>query len=149
MRAVLQRVRAASVTVDGIEVSRIGYGLLVLVGVARDDGPDDCRYIAQKTVEARVFEDETGKTNRALAEVGGRILAVSQFTLCGDLRKGRRPSFDAAAPAEIGRRLFDETVRQMRELGAPVDTGVFQAHMMVGLENDGPFTILLDSRKTW
>ena len=149
MRAVLQRVRSASVTVDGVEVSRIGPGLLVLIGVARDDGPDDCRYIAQKTVEARVFEDEAGKTNRSLAEAGGGILAVSQFTLCGDLRKGRRPSFDAAAPAEVGRRLFDEMVRQMRELGAPVETGVFQAQMSVGLENDGPFTVLLDSRKGW
>jgi D-tyrosyl-tRNA(Tyr) deacylase len=147
MRAVLQRVRSASVSVDGVEVSRIRAGVLALVGVAREDGPDDCRYIAQKTVELRIFEDEAGKMNRALADVGGTILAVSQFTLYGDTRKGRRPSFDSAAPADAGRLLFDETVRQMRELGAHVETGVFQAHMVVSLENDGPVTILVDSRK--
>jgi D-aminoacyl-tRNA deacylase len=148
MRAVLQRVRSASVSVDGVEVSRIGGGLLALIGVARDDGPEDCRYIAQKTVELRVFEDEDGKLNRSLADAGGTILAVSQFTLYGDTRKGRRPSFDAAAPADVGRLLFDETVRQMRDLGAPVETGIFRTHMVVSLENDGPVTILLDSRKS-
>jgi D-tyrosyl-tRNA(Tyr) deacylase len=147
MRAVLQRVRSASVSVDGVEVSRIGVGLLALIGVARDDGPEDCRYTAQKIVELRVFEDEAGKLNRALADVGGAILAVSQFTLYGDTRKGRRPSFDAAAPADVGRLLFDETVRQMRDLGARVETGVFRAHMVVSLENDGPVTILIDSRR--
>lgn len=147
MRAVLQRVRSASVSVDGVEVSRIGPGLLALIGVGRDDGPEDGRYIAQKTVELRVFEDQAGKMNRSLADAGGAVLAVSQFTLYGDTRKGRRPSFDAAAPAEIGRVLFDDTVRQMRDLGARVETGVFQAHMVVSLENDGPVTILLDSRK--
>jgi len=128
-------------------VSRIGPGLLALIGVGRDDGPDDCRYVAQKAVELRVFEDHAGKMNRSLADAGGAILAVSQFTLYGDTRKGRRPSFDAAAPADVGLVLFDDTVRQMRDLGARVETGVFQAHMVVSLENDGPVTMLIDSRK--
>jgi len=147
MRAVIQRVCGASVSVDGTVVSRIGPGLLVLIGVGRDDGPEDSLYIAQKTVALRIFEDEAGKMNRALAETGGSILAVSQFTLYGDCRRGRRPSFDGAAPADAGRVLFEDVVRQMREFGAAVETGTFQAHMVVALENDGPVTLLLDSKK--
>jgi D-tyrosyl-tRNA(Tyr) deacylase len=147
VRAVVQRVRAARVTVDGVIVGEIGAGLLAYIGVTRDDGPDDVRYIASKIVEMRIFEDEAGKLNQALSSVGGRVLAVSQFTLYGDCRRGRRPSFDQAAPADTGRMLFEDVVREMRALGASVDTGQFQAHMLVTSENDGPVTILLDSRR--
>jgi D-tyrosyl-tRNA(Tyr) deacylase len=147
MRAVVQRVRAARVIVDGALVGEIGAGLLAYIGVTRDDGPDDVRYIASKIVEMRIFEDEAGKLNQALSSVGGRVLAVSQFTLYGDCRRGRRPSFDQAAPADTGRMLFEDVVREMRALGASVDTGQFQAHMLVTSENDGPVTMLLDSRR--
>lgn len=147
MRAVVQRVRTARVTVDGVIVGEIGAGLLAYIGVTRDDGPDDVRYIASKIVEMRIFEDEAGKLNQALSSVGGRVLAVSQFTLYGDCRRGRRPSFDQAAPADIGRLLFEDVVREMRTLGASVETGRFQAHMLVSSENDGPVTIILDSRR--
>jgi D-tyrosyl-tRNA(Tyr) deacylase len=147
VRAVVQRVRAARVTVDGVIVGEIGAGLLAYIGVTRDDGPDDVRYIASKIVEMRIFEDEAGKLNQALSSVGGRVLAVSQFTLYGDCRRGRRPSFDQAAPADTGRMLFEDVVREMRALGASVDTGQFQAHMLVTSENDGPVTMLLDSRR--
>jgi D-tyrosyl-tRNA(Tyr) deacylase len=147
MRAVIQRVRAARVRVAGTVVGEIGPGLLALIGVGRDDGPDDVKYLASKIVELRVFEDEAGKMNRALAEAGGSILAVSQFTLYGDCRRGRRPSFDAAAPAEAGRLIFEDVVRAMRAGGAHVETGTYQAHMLVDLENDGPVTILLDSTR--
>ena len=147
MRAVVQRVREARVLVDGQVVGAIGAGLLALVGVAREDGPADVAFIASKLRELRVFEDAEGKMNRSLADVGGKILAVSQFTLYGDCRRGRRPSFDRAAAAETGRLLFDDVVRSLREAGATVETGVFQAHMQVELVNDGPVTILLDSHK--
>lgn len=147
MRAVVQRVRTARVVVDGSTVSEIGPGLVALIGVARDDGPDDVRYTAAKIVGLRIFEDEAGKMNRALADAGGDILAVSQFTLYGDCRKGRRPSFDQAAEAATGRVLFDAVVAEMRAAGARVSTGTFQAHMRLDLENDGPVTILLDSRR--
>lgn len=149
MRAVVQRVRAARVLVDGASVGEIGAGLLAFVGVARDDGPEDVRYVAAKIREIRVFEDGHGKMNLSLADVGGQVLVVSQFTLYGDCRRGRRPSFDAAAPAEEGRRLFEEIVRELREAGVPVETGTFQARMMVELENDGPVTMLIDSRRTF
>ena len=147
MRAVVQRVREARVLVDGQVVGAIGAGLLALVGVAREDGPSDVAFIAAKIRDLRVFEDAEGKMNRSLAEAGGAILAISQFTLYGDCRRGRRPSFDRAAGAETGRLLFDDVVRTLRETGATVETGVFQAHMQVELVNDGPVTILLDSHK--
>jgi D-aminoacyl-tRNA deacylase len=147
MRAVVQRVRSAWVLVDGVEVGRIGVGVLVYIGVTGADGPADVKYIAGKVVESRIFEDEAGKMNRALADVGGQILAVSQFTLYGDCRRGRRPSFDQAAPAPAGRLLFDDVVREMRALGVTVATGIFQAHMLVESVNDGPVTMLLDSQR--
>ncbi len=147
MRAVVQRVRSASVTVDGRTVGIIGAGLLAFVGVAADDGPGDVKYLATKIRDMRVFEDEQGRMNRSVAEAGGSLLVVSQFTLYGDLRRGRRLSFDLAAPAADGRRLFEDLVRALREGPVPVETGTFQARMSVTLENDGPVTILLDSRR--
>jgi D-tyrosyl-tRNA(Tyr) deacylase len=147
MRAVVQRVRSARVRVAGTVVGEIGPGLLALIGVGRDDGPADITWLASKIVELRVFDDEAGKMNRTLAEIGGRVLAVSQFTLYGDCRRGRRPSFDAAAPVEDGRIIFEEVVRTMRAAGAHVETGTYRAHMLVDLENDGPVTLLLDSKR--
>ncbi len=147
MRAVVQRVTSARVVVDGVTVGDIGHGLLALVGVAGDDGPADVRYIATKLNDLRVFPDEQGKMNRSLGEAGGSILAVSQITLYGDCRHGRRPSFTRAAGPEAGRLLFDAVVQSLREAGVVVATGTYQAHMAVELVNDGPVTILLDSRK--
>jgi D-tyrosyl-tRNA(Tyr) deacylase len=147
MRAVLQRVSTASVAVDGREVGAIGRGLLVLLGVERGDGPDDRDYIASKTCELRIFPDADGRMNRSVADAGGSVLVVSQFTLSGDARKGRRPSFDeAAAPAEA-KLLYEDVVRAIQATGLTVATGVFQAMMQVTLVNDGPVTILLDSRR--
>jgi D-tyrosyl-tRNA(Tyr) deacylase len=148
VRAVIQRVRRASVTVDGRCVGRIGAGLLVLAAVMAGDGPADVDYVASKVRELRVFPDAAGRMNRSVAEVDGSILVISQFTLAGDVRKGRRPAFDAAAPAPAARALFDALVTRLRE-GGPVETGIFQAHMDVELVNDGPVTILLDSSKTF
>jgi D-tyrosyl-tRNA(Tyr) deacylase len=147
MRAVVQRVTSARVTVDGRTAGEIGAGLLALIGVAHDDGPGDARYVADKIREMRVFDDAAGRMNLALADVGGAVLAVSQFTLQGDCRKGRRPSWDAAAPAPLARALYEEVVARLREAGVPVETGVFQARMQVELVNDGPVTLLLDSRR--
>jgi D-aminoacyl-tRNA deacylase len=147
VRAVIQRVSRARVVVEGQPVGEIGAGLLALIGVAGDDGPGDVDYIAGKIRDLRVFDDEAGKLNRALADVGGAVLAVSQFTLYGDGRKGRRPSFDRAAPAETGRVLFEAVVAGLRAAGVAVETGTYRAHMQVELVNDGPVTILLDSRK--
>ena len=148
MRAVVQRVRRASVTVDGTCVGRIEAGLLVLAGVMTGDGPADVEYVASKVRELRIFPDAAGRMNRSVGEADGSILVVSQFTLAGDVRKGRRPAFDAAAPAPEARALFDALVARLREGGA-VETGVFQADMDVELVNDGPVTILLDSSKTF
>ena len=147
MRAVVQRVSRASVTV-GHEVSgRIGPGLLLFVGVAHDDGPTDVEYIVAKTRDLRVFPDEEGKMNRSVVDSGGAVLVVSQFTLMGDCRKGRRPSFDRAAPGPLARALYEDVVARLRSAGLEVATGVFQADMDVELVNDGPVTLLLDSRK--
>lgn len=145
MRAVLQRVRRARVTVDGATVGEIASGLLLFVGVARGDGPADAEYIASKVHDLRVFPDERGRMNLSVVDAGGSVLAVSQFTLCADCRRGRRPSFDAAAPPELARALYDDVVRRLRESGLDVASGVFQAEMAVELVNDGPVTILLDS----
>lgn len=148
MRAVVQRVRSARVTAGDQVVGSIGHGLLVFVGVAGDDGPADARYIATKVRELRVFEDDEGKMNRSVVEAGGSILVVSQFTLYGDCRKGRRPSFDAAAPPALAKALYEDVVRQIEEAGSvEVSTGAFQARMRVELLNDGPVTLLLDSRR--
>lgn len=147
MRAVVQRVSEASVEVDGRVAGSIGRGVVVLVGVGKGDGPDDVQYVAGKIRDLRIFEDEQGKMNRALGEVGGEVLLVSQFTLYGDCRKGRRPSFDQAAPSATARALYEELAARLRDGGARVETGVFQALMQVRLSNDGPVTVLLDSRR--
>jgi len=149
MRAVVQRVTSARVTVDDREVGGIGHGLLVLVGIARDDGRDDVSYLVDKVVGLRVFPDDDGRMNRSVREVGGGILLVSQFTLYGDCRRGRRPSFDGAATPRDARRVYDELVRRFRNGGVSVETGVFQAHMRVESVNDGPVTILLDTGKAF
>lgn len=147
MRAVIQRVSSAQVIVDGQVVGRIGRGFLVLLGVAADDTQDDVVYLAGKTAGLRVFEDADGKMNLALADVGGELLVVSQFTLLGDCRKGRRPSFVHAARPERADALYESFVAELRGQGFRVETGRFQEHMDVSLVNDGPVTLLLDSRK--
>ncbi|MCS7255736.1 MAG: D-aminoacyl-tRNA deacylase [Thermomicrobium sp.] len=145
MRVLLQRVSRASVTVDGQVVGAIGPGLLLLVGVRRGDDQATAEWMAQKVANLRIFEDEAGKMNRSVLEVGGSALVVSQFTLYADVRKGRRPSFIEAAPPEEARPLVDAFAAALRRLGLPVETGVFGAHMDVELVNDGPVTIWLDS----
>ncbi|HLH07569.1 MAG TPA: D-aminoacyl-tRNA deacylase [Terriglobales bacterium] len=147
MRTLIQRVTRASVKVDGEAVGRIDKGLLVLLGVAQDDTEADADYLADKIVGLRVFEDADGKMNLAVPEIGGAVLAVSQFTLYGDVRRGRRPSFDAAAKPEQARKLYEYFVEKIRAAGVPCETGRFQATMEVELVNDGPVTILIDSKK--
>ena len=145
MRAVLQRVSQASVTVDEKIVGEIGAGLLVLLGVEPDDGDEQIRWMADKSVDLRIFEDDEGKMNRSLVETGGAMLVVSQFTLLGDCRKGRRPSFVCAAPPEHAEQLYDEFVAHVRQRNIEVATGIFRAHMDVALVNDGPVTMLLNT----
>ncbi|HYR85281.1 MAG TPA: D-aminoacyl-tRNA deacylase [Terriglobia bacterium] len=147
MRAVIQRVSSARVIIAGQEHSRIGAGIMVLLGVEKEDTDEDARMLARRIVELRIFEDDAGKMNRSIAEAGGAILAVSQFTLLGDCRKGRRPSFDPAAPPDVARTLYEKFVNEIDALGIPVETGVFQAMMDVELMNQGPVTFILDSRK--
>jgi D-tyrosyl-tRNA(Tyr) deacylase len=149
MRAVVQRVSRAQVSVGSEITGEIGLGLMVLLGVGRDDSQADAIYLAEKIAGLRVFEDSAGKMNLGLAEVGGAVLAVSQFTLYGDVRKGKRPSFDAAAGAEKARELYEFFVEWIRGLGLRCETGRFQATMKVELVNDGPVTILLDSEKVF
>jgi D-tyrosyl-tRNA(Tyr) deacylase len=147
MRAVVQRVSRAQVTVNGEISGQIGLGLLVLLGIGRDDTEADATYLAEKICGLRVFEDAQGKMNRSVQDVAGSILAVSQFTLYGDVRRGKRPSFDAAAPPEKARQLYEFFVAQIRAAGPRCETGHFQEMMKVELVNEGPVTILLDSRK--
>ena len=147
MRAVIQRVTTARVIIGSEEFSRIGNGLLVLVGVEKQDTADDARALARRIVELRIFEDDNGKMNRAIGEVSGSILAVSQFTLLGDCRKGRRPSFEPAALPEVAKELYEGFVAEIAAAGVPVKTGVYQAMMNVELTNQGPVTFILDSRK--
>jgi D-tyrosyl-tRNA(Tyr) deacylase len=149
MRAVVQRVRSASVTVEGALVARIGPGLLVFIGVANEDGPDDVHYIATKIRELRIFPDDHGRMNRSIVETAGSVLLVSQFTLQADCRKGRRPSLDRAAPPALAEALYADVVRSLADAGLEVATGIFQAHMDVELVNDGPVTMLLDSRRAF
>jgi len=146
MRAVIQRVTAADVQVDHEIVGRIGPGLLVLLGIARSDEEKDADYLADKVVNLRIFEDDEGKMNRSLLETGGELLVVSQFTLLGDCRKGRRPSFVEAAPPERAEQLYEYFVDQLRLKGINVSTGRFQAMMAVSLVNDGPVTLILESK---
>jgi D-tyrosyl-tRNA(Tyr) deacylase len=147
MRAVVQRVSRAEVTVDGESVGKIGIGLLVLLGVAAGDCESDADYLAEKIIGLRIFEDEEGKMNLAVGQIGGAVLAVSQFTLYGDVRRGKRPSFDAAAPPVRAGELYEYFVRRIRDAGLTCETGRFQTMMKVELVNDGPVTILLDSAK--
>jgi D-aminoacyl-tRNA deacylase len=147
MRAVLQRVSRARVMVDGQITGEIGLGLLVLLGVAKEDKASTAAQLAEKTAQLRIFNDEQGKMNISLLEKGGAALVVSQFTLYGDVSKGRRPAFPDAAPPAEAKQLYEEYVRCLRAAGVRVETGVFQAHMEVELVNDGPVTILLDSQK--
>jgi len=147
MRAVVQRVSRAQVRVDGASTGSVARGLAVLLGVARGDGPDDARSLAEKVALLRVFEDQAGKMNLPVGEVGGGVLVVSQFTLLGDGRKGNRPSFIEAAPPEEADALYQAFCQHLRGRGLSVATGVFRAHMEVELVNAGPVTILLDSRK--
>jgi len=147
MRAVVQRVSRAQVTVNGEIAGEIGLGLLVLLGVGRDDTEADAIYLAEKITGLRIFEDEEGKMNRSVKEIGGSVLAVSQFTLYGDARRGKRPSFDTAAPPMQARGLYEFFVEKIRAAGLRCETGRFQAMMQVELVNEGPVTILLDSRK--
>ncbi len=147
MRAVVQRVSRARVVVEGRVTGEIAAGVVVLLGVGRTDTPESAAYLAEKTAHLRIFDDDQGKMNRSLLETGGAALVVSQFTLYGDARGQRRPSFIQAAPPEDANRLYEEFVRALRALGVRVETGVFQARMAVELSNDGPVTILLDSEK--
>jgi D-tyrosyl-tRNA(Tyr) deacylase len=147
MRAVIQRVSKARVTVDARVTGEIGAGLVVLLGVGREDTTEAATYLAEKTANLRIFNDAEGKMNRSLIDVGGAALVVSQFTLYGDARGQRRPGFTRAAPPEEANRLYEEFVRVLRGLNIRVETGVFQTHMEVELTNDGPVTILLDSEK--
>ena len=147
MKALLQRVTAASVSVGEEVVGRIGRGLVVLLGVASGDSERDARYLAQKTVNLRIFTDEEGKFNLSALEISGELLVVSQFTLLADARKGRRPSFSAAAPPEPAEELVNYFIEQIRATGLKVETGRFQQHMQVEIHNDGPVTIMLDSKE--
>jgi D-aminoacyl-tRNA deacylase len=149
MRTVLQRVTRASVTVDGTTVAAIERGLLALVGVAAGDAPADLDYTASKISELRVFPDAAGRMNRSVVEAGGAVLVVSQFTLLGDVRRGRRPAFDQAETLDLAQAAYEELVARLRARGLRVETGRFQAHMAVELVNDGPVTILVDSRRAF
>ena len=146
MRVVLQRVAHASVTVDGETIGKIQRGFLLLVGVTHDDAIEDMEYLVRKIVQMRIFEDEEGKLNRSIQDIGGEILSVSQFTLYAETKKGNRPSFSKAAPGDVAIEMFEQFNGLLRETGVPVETGQFGADMKVELLNDGPVTILLDSK---
>lgn len=149
MRLVVQRVLESSVSIDGKIVGQIGHGFLVLCGVEDGDTENDVKYCIDKTVNLRIFEDDAGKMNRSILDVGGEILAVSQFTLHGDVRHGRRPSFIKAARPETAVPMYEAYCEGMRQAGVHVETGIFQADMKVSLINDGPVTLLVDSRKAF
>ncbi len=147
MRAVIQRVRRAQVTVDGRVVGQIGSGLVVLLGIGKGDTAETAVYLAEKTANLRIFDDAAGKMNLSLLESGAAARVVSQFTLYGDVRRGRRPAFDRAAPPQEAKEIYEQYAANLRSFGIRVETGIFQAHMVLELENDGPVTILLDSEK--
>ena len=145
MRALIQRVNNACVRVDGAETGRCGQGLLILFGAGRGDGSEDVAWLVRKTANLRIFEDEAGKLNLSVKDIGGGLLVVSQFTLYADCRRGNRPGFDQAAPPDVANDLYEQYVSGLRAEGLPVETGVFQAHMTVELINDGPVTIMLET----
>lgn len=147
MRAVVQRTLTSFVTSEGVETGRAGLGLTVLLGVAQDDDEKDALYMAEKIANLRIFEDDKGKMNRSLVDIGGDMLVVSQFTLCGDARHGRRPSFTEAAPPELAEALYEKFVSAVSAMGIRTATGRFRTEMVVSLENHGPVTILVDSKK--
>ncbi len=147
MRSVIQRVKVARVIVEGRRVGEIGPGLVVLLGVGREDNEKDIAYLVEKIINLRIFDDKDGRMNLSLPEVGGEILVVSQFTLYGDCRKGRRPSFDEAASIGRALELYNKFIESLREKGLKVETGEFQARMLVEIHNDGPVTFVLDSKK--
>lgn len=147
MRAVVQRVKQASVVIDEEVTARIGKGLVVFLGVGSDDSADDAKYLAEKIVGLRIFEDDKGKMNNSLVNVGASLLIVSQFTLYGDVRKGRRPSFTSAAPPNIAEKYYNFFIDECKKRVDKVETGTFQADMLVNISNSGPVTILLDSKK--
>lgn len=149
MRAVSQRVKSAQVIVNEKIIGSIGFGLLVLLGISREDNCDDADYLVEKTINLRIFDDQDGKMNRSLLDVGGEMLIVSQFTLSADCRKGRRPSFTAAAEPAEAKELYQYFIERVKEKGITVATGEFQALMEVGLINNGPVTILMDSKKVF
>jgi D-tyrosyl-tRNA(Tyr) deacylase len=149
MKAVIQRVTRASVEVDGVVIGRIDAGLLVLLGVAKEDSEADAQYLMDKLIGLRIFSDMEGKMNRSIIDIGGKLLIVSQFTLLGDTAKGRRPGFDRAATPERARTLYELIIGMARDRGILVETGRFGAHMRVALENDGPVTFLIDSRANY
>ena len=147
MRAVLTRVKSASVTIDGVVTGKIGQGFLILLGVGPNDTEAHCKYLAEKALGLRVFEDENEKMNLSLTDVGGQVLVVSQFTLYGNCRKGRRPSFAEAAPPDLGNRLYEQFLRECEALGFPPQHGRFGASMEVASVNDGPVTLILDTKQ--
>jgi len=149
MRAVIQRVRRARVRVDGRTLGEIGAGMVVLLGIAKGDGREAAQHLAEKTANLRIFDDGEGKMNVSLLESGGAALVVSQFTLYGDVRRGRRPGFERAAPPVEANSIYQEYVAHLKSLGIAVETGIFQALMVVEIENDGPVTILMDSEKVF
>ena len=149
MRAVIQRVKSAQVIVNEKIIGSIGFGLLVLLGISREDNCDDADYLVEKTINLRIFDDQDGKMNRSLLDVGGEMLIVSQFTLIADCRKGRRPSFTAAAEPAEAKKLYQYFIERVKEKGITVATGEFQALMEVGLINNGPVTIIMDSKKVF
>jgi len=149
MRAVVQRVKRAEVRVDGNAVGAVGEGMLVLLGVGKEDTPETAESLANKIINLRIFDDEHGRMNRSLSETRGGLLCVSQFTLYGDCRKGRRPSYDRAAPPEMARQLYEVFLASVRANGIAVEAGVFQAMMELELVNDGPVTLLLDSERVF
>ncbi len=147
MRAVLTRVKSASVAIEGKTVGQIGQGFLILLGVGPEDTEEDSRYLAEKALGLRIFEDEQGKMNCSLEQIGGQVLVVSQFTLYGNCRKGRRPSFTEAAPPELGNRLYEQFLADCEKLGFPPQHGQFGADMQVSSVNDGPVTLILDTQQ--
>jgi D-aminoacyl-tRNA deacylase len=149
MRAVIQRVKSAQVIVNEKIIGSIGFGLLVLLGISRQDNCDDADYLVEKTINLRIFDDQDGKMNRSLLDLGGEMLIVSQFTLIADCRKGKRPSFTAAAEPGEAKKLYQYFIERVKEKGIAVATGEFQALMEVGLINNGPVTILMDSKKVF